>query len=424
MSNCKTGCVLGLVMAATAPAAFAGDADLQLDIYGTLLPFIDHTSISDGSAGPSSGRPNQVAASAYSATESDGERVTGGTSNLGFKGSYALGQELKVIFQIESQIPIDGTQGPEGNLASRNSQVGLEGSWGSAFVGQWDTPYKWTTMQLAPMRGINPFDYDNLLENPGFGVPGTTTQGGRSGGKTDAAFSRRQSNSVQYWSPSFDGFSLRLGYSFDESRQNLDSNTTTSPTIASLAVQYVVGGLTLRYAFEQHDDYFGLSQIGGSAGATATNPGSQDRGHKLAVFYSFARTRIAGAYERLEYQSDDGVAGAVDEYRRDAWFLTVNQKLTGPHGLWLSYGSADAGDCELVGGGACATSGLGARMYSLGYTYDLNDKAKLYAAYYGVDTDDSSQYGIFPSPTAVSAGADSKAFGLGFIVSFGGRLIE
>jgi hypothetical protein len=36
---------------------------------------------------------------------------------------------------------------------------------------------------------MNPFDYDNVLENPGFNVPATTTQGTRVNGKADAAFS-------------------------------------------------------------------------------------------------------------------------------------------------------------------------------------------------------------------------------------------
>ena len=43
------------------------------------------------------------------------------------------------------------------------------------FFGIWDTPYKYTTIMMAPVRGLNPFDYDNTLENPGFNVPGTTT---------------------------------------------------------------------------------------------------------------------------------------------------------------------------------------------------------------------------------------------------------
>ena len=58
--------------------------------------------------------------------------------------------------------------------ASRNSAVGLTGDYGTLFFGQWDTPYKYATVFVGPLRGLNPFD-NTLTGNPGFNVPVVAT---------------------------------------------------------------------------------------------------------------------------------------------------------------------------------------------------------------------------------------------------------
>ena len=166
------------------------------------------------------------------------------------------------------------------------------GGFGTIFFGNWDTPYKWTTIAVAPLRGLNPFDYDNLMENPGFNVPGTTTQSGRVGGKADAAFSRRQGNSVQYWTPNWSGFAARFGYSANEGKTTIPGGATVSPDIWSASLAYEQGPLVVRYAYEQHNDYFGMAQLGGSAGGTATNSSSKDKANKLMGSYTIGGTRI------------------------------------------------------------------------------------------------------------------------------------
>jgi hypothetical protein len=65
--------------------------------------------------------------------------ISSNSSNIGFRGSEDLGNGLKAIFQLESFLNIDAGNG---NLGSRNSNVGLTSPWGTAFYGVWDTPYK------------------------------------------------------------------------------------------------------------------------------------------------------------------------------------------------------------------------------------------------------------------------------------------
>lgn len=405
--------------------------DFSLEAYGTLLPFVDTSKTSGATAVVPEERPTLVPESAYTGIDREArQRVTVGTSNFGFRGSYAIDEHLQAVLQIESAIPVDDDVkgAPAGEWGNRDTWVGLrDDRYGSLLIGSFDTPYKRTTLALAAVRGINPFDYDALLENPGFNVFGTTTSSRPDQGPpgTNASFSRRQGNSLQYWSPQWQGVSFQLGYSVSEDAARIDEATTTQPQIVSGSVEYARGALVLRYAYEQHVDYFGLSSFGGSAARTTSNRSSTDGAHKLFLQYDIAatKTRIAAAVEQLHYENDDTVVGAVTEYERRAMYAIVKQKLGGAHNLWLAYGRADAGRCELVGSGACGTQGLGAQLYSLGYVYQLNGKVDLYGVYYSVENDESAQYGLLPSPgLSVAPGADASGFGFGILITFGVKL--
>jgi predicted porin len=403
----------------TAPTAFAqGGSNVQ--IYGTLLPFFDNVKTEDATSPAPADRATQVPAAAFTGVNQPSRnRLTSNTSNIGFRGSEELGNGLKAIFQVESAAPVADGGPPAGTFANRNSNVGLQGPWGIVFYGIWDTPYKFTTLALVPVRGINPFDYDNILENPGFNVPVTTTQSGRINAAADAAFSRREGNSVHYWTPLLKGFSARVSYSANEGKSSSPppaGQAEINPYIWSLALSYENGPLTLRYAYERHNDYFGMAQLGGSPGATPTNDGSDDDGNKLSVFYNFGNTKIGASYERLKYEADDSLAGAVDEYKRDAYFLIAQHRF-GNNGIWASYGRAEDGDCSRVGGAACSTNGLSAKLWTLGYVYSFSKRTDVYAAYFEVDNDRSAQYGVgFFQP--VAPGADTRGIGLGILHSF------
>jgi predicted porin len=396
------------------PALAAAQTNVQ--IYGTLLPFFDNVKTDDATFPAAANRATQVPAARFTGVNQPSRnRLTSNTSNIGFRGTEDLGNGLKAIFQVESAAPVADGGPPAGTFANRNSNVGLQGPWGLVFYGIWDTPYKFTTLALVPVRGINPFDYDNILENPGFNVPVTTTQSGRINAAADAAFSRREGNSVQYWTPLLAGFSARVSYSANEGKSASNAIPEIDPYIWSLALSYENGPFTVRYAFERHNDYFGMAQLGGSP-VSATNDASEDDGHKLFVSYRFGNTRIAASYERLKYETDDSLVGAVDEYERDAYFLIVQQKF-GNNSIWASFGRSEDGDCSQVGGAACSTSGLSAKLWTLGYVYSFSKRTDVYAAYFEVDNDRSAQYGVgFFQP--VAPGADTRGFGLGILHSF------
>ena len=290
-------------------------------------------------------------------------------------------------------------------------------------LGQWDTPYKFISLPINPFRAGYVFDYTTIMGNPGLGVPATTTQFQRVGAKPDAAFDKRAGNSVQYWSPNMGGFQARLGWSVDEGATNPTATTVTiRPQIWSAALMYDVGGLSLRYAYEQHDDYFGLSALGTVAGSTApgtfTNASSKDRAHKIVAIYRIGNTRLAGSFEELTYRNDDSAADAMREYKRKAWYAMIEQRF-GNHSVWLSAGEAQDGSCSRVGAAACSTANMGARYLTLGWIYRFSKRTEIFAAYYKLDNRESGTYSPQPVVGAsVAPGADTVGAGVGMIHYF------
>ena len=394
----------------------------EVQIYGTFLPFLDHVKTSGATApglSPANGGTTQVAAAAYTGDLGNlpaRNRMTSGTSNLGFRGSYKVNDDLKIIWQIESAVSPDGDA--PNSLTSRNSCLGLEGSWGRVFYGNWDTPYKYPILFVGALRGLNPFD-NALTANPGFSVPGTTTQNGRANTSADAAFNRRQGNSVQYWSPDLNGFSGRVAYSVNEGKTTATATVpSASPDLWSALLSYKKGAFNISYGFERHNDYFGLAQLGGSAGATATNISSKDVGHELVAAYAFSTgTKVSAIVERLTYDTDDTAVGKANHYERDAWYLLVQQRW-GVHQLFGAYGKAGAGSVTVVGGGPATTFGLGGAQWSAGYVYSLAKTADLYASVYGMNNDRSASYALFPPVGKLAPGASTTGFGLGILYTF------
>jgi Fe-S oxidoreductase/predicted porin len=409
--------VVALLLAAVFPSPSRAQ-ELDVHAYGTFLPFMDNVRARGATApgaSPASGDAALVPASAYTgASLSNRNRVTSGTSNVGFRGSLIVNDHLQVIWQVESAVSPDGDA--PNVLAGRNTGVGLAGDWGRVFFGSWDTPYKVPTLFVTPLRGFETFD-NFVTANPGFNVPGTTTQTGRVNGKADAAFSRRQGNSVQYWTPVFHGLSARVAYSANEGK-TAAGGVTISPQVGSALVTYEHGPFGARYGYERHRDYFGLSQLGGSPGATATNASSTDQAHELVGWYALpSGTKLSAIGERLVYRAADSAPGAVNHYARRAWYALLQQRI-GDHQLWGAYGQALRGDATFVGGGAASTRGLGARQWSVGYSYSVAKTADVYACYYEMRNERSSSYAVFPSPGTVAPGADTLGFGVGVLYTF------
>ena len=411
------------LLAAALALAGSAQAASVVEMYGTVFPVFDSAETKNASSAPAAAdRPTQVAAGAYTAANDVRRtRITVGTTNWGFRGYEDLWPGLRAVWQLESGFQIDQNVGP--GLGARDSKVGLQSPvWGEIFMGQWDTAYKYISLPVNPLRGGYVFDRTAITGNPGMGVGNTTTQFTRIGAKPDASFDRRQGNSVQYWSPTFGGLSFRLQHSVNEGRGAIVAGgPIVSPVVNSVSAVWSWKQLSLRYAYEEHKDYFGLSQLGGGAAGTLTNSHSKDTGHKFVVLYRIANTRLTGMVEQLKYTNNDSAAGNVTGYKRSAWYGVVEQFFdANKQSFFASYGRAADGTCTRVGPLACVTAELGAKYMTLGYIYRFSKRTEGFIMYYKLDNKRNAQYSPGPmvNGASIAPGADTTAAGVGMIHFF------
>jgi len=392
---------LACVALFAAPAAALAQTSVQ--IYGTLNADFESVK-APGSSGTNFPSRN---------------RVTSNSSNLGFRGTEDLGQGLRAFFQIESAVNLDnGTQ--SGFWASRNSGVGLQSGWGQVMLGQWDSPYKYTTLRIDPTGNTGIAAYTGIL-----GSTGSITAG--QGGTTfaeRASFDRRVANVIQYWTPAWNGLSGRLAYGAGDT--NVGSSTTgvsessnLRPALYAGSAAYEMGPLYVTVAAERHKDFQSLNTLLGAAASSG-----KDDAWKLGAQYAlFGNTlTLGGIVERLKYKADDISGLGALERKVTNWYL-VGKLQSGPHSMALSYGQK--GQEKLSGAGFSDLSDSKAKQVSARYGYSLSKRTQLYAIATRISNEANAfqSFGNSPiTPTTLfrdpARGADPTGFGAGMIHSF------
>ncbi len=446
--------ILVTLMAATGMLAAAGVAAADtgnVEIYGTINTDFENVRATGaspvGTATP--GCANGTCQMGGSATQPSGvvepsrNRVTSNSSNIGFRGNEDLGMGLKAIFQIESGISIDsastttttGGTTSTGFFGSRNTNIGLSSTkLGVVFYGNWDTPYKvlTNTATFSSFYATGIADVNTMIGTPGFGVA-TVTTSQRDNSAADASFDRRQGNSVQYWTPQFYGISARLAYSANEGRAAEPASVAapnTNPIIYSANIAWEYGPFRAAYAFEQHRDYFGLSQLGGQAlggAALGANPASRDNGNKGTLTYtqpwSAGTTQLNVAFEQLSYNnSESGTSGATDliHYHRNLVYFAGKHQW-GASTFRMGFGNAWAGSCHRASAtAACSTTGLDARHYAAGYSYSFSKRTDVYAFYTLVNNGDFANY-VLGNGAAIASTSTAAGGGGGAAAGIGAR---
>jgi predicted porin len=357
--------------------------------------------------------------------------VSTDSSNIGVRGSAGLLHDLKATFQCETSAALDGI-GPAG-ICGRNSRVGLESPWGTLWYGNWDTPFKasaYGTKADDPFQNTDVFGYQSILGSPGFNyrssgwkVATATAIGG---------FDVRASNSVGYWSPKYEGVSLKLQYSASEFKSATPPNTMI-PELWSAVINYDNYGFSIFAAYDRHDHAFALNTVnaaaGGAFGSTAGNPTTiptHDDAWRVGAGYQLdteaGATTLGATFEMLKLEQERAPTGAITKYERQAFQVALKHRY-GNHELRARYSMADKGTCSLAGGAACTTTNYAAAMIAVGYAYHLGPSTQTYLYYGQIMNEDNAQYTftIGGAPAVAGAtprGADPQALALGIRHAF------
>ena len=342
-------------------------AGAQVQVYGRLNVAIERVR----NAGDANGNAASVT------------RESNNRSVLGFRASEELSNGLHAIVQIE------GTLSPDtgaGAIATRDTRIGLEGNFGTIFAGNWTTPYNAATAGLDPFYPTTA-GYTSIMGNGAASSADNVSD--------TSSFDRRQQNSVHYWSPNWNGFSVRIARGLNEEAPASGAR----PALSSGAAIYEQGPLYIALAHERHHDYQG--------------PGFDDQASKLAAAYRFGATRIAVVVEKLSYETPRG------SLARKACYLSATHQI-GAHGI--RFGAARAGDGT---GSAPQRIGFvkagphtGATHYTLGYDYSLSKRTSLFAYATRIRNDENSAVDFAINSVGAKAGAALTGSALGIRHSF------
>src|SRR5256885_15433429 len=124
-------------------------------------------------------------------------RLSSNSSRLGVRGTESLGGGLNAIVQIEPNVSGDTGNSSTSGLASRETFVGLQGSWGTFKMGKFLMPVD----DLHPIFGNVPTYTTSILSTADLWAQGTLSKFG-------GGFDARLGNSLRYDSPVWSGFNF------------------------------------------------------------------------------------------------------------------------------------------------------------------------------------------------------------------------
>lgn len=373
-----------LTVAVAGALAAPGAALAQVEVYGFISVAIQQFSYSESTSG---------------APSVDKFDVSSHGSNYGIRGRENLGGGLTAWFQIEQNAPMERSNNVAITPASRNTAVGLQGSWGNFFIGQWTTP--WADLEslwsIGSVGGYSPSlsiigrrETTGSAPNPNCvnghasgGQPpgiGLTLVGGvttittalicdpvEAGGGVGHPFWRRVSQSIFYYSPVFGGAQVKLAYQTNEGKAEagIPGVVAADPWLFSGAIQWsgMGGRARIGAAYDRHEDF--------------TTPGETDTGWTIKGGFNFGFVDVGLAYEEMTYKT---LAGDVDATQYGIAFAIP----IGQGAIRASYSEADkletpAGETQ-----------TGAKEYTIGYDYRFSKRTTVGFGYAKIENDSAA----------------------------------
>ena len=334
-----------------------------------------------------------------------------GGSAIGFRGEEKLGGGLSAWFQCESSADVRAMD--QTGWCTRNSAVGLKGSWGNLHFGRWDTPMK----RALNMGTVGAFETGLLgMSFLPFGGSGGADATASADGPQRQRWKRREAGLSYYESPMFNGFQFLGAFgtgNWAADTAATDATLNPKPRVISLAGVYSSGPLAIGLGYERHND-FGAHQ----AGATA---GLDDSGWGISAAYTFGgNVKVGFTYLDAEYETGPGRSMG-----KQTWTLGVDWRLSGPHSVHFQYGYADDTDGNStvsIGGnggvtapmnaaGTAAVTGTGGDQISLAYQYAFSKRTAVRFGYVRVNNDQNSTAYRIGNTAALTSLAPAPAGG-------------
>jgi len=327
-------------------------------------------------------------------------RLSSNSSRFGMRGTESLGGGLNAIFQLESNVNWDSGNSSASGIASRETFVGLQGSWGRFTVGKFLMPQD----DLHPIFGNAPTLTTSILSTADVWAQGNLSKGA---GGWDA----RTGNNLRYDTPNWSGFTAAVQLSTRDD----SGNTTQTPyggdngDHASNTRHAYVWGANLIYSngplqagvsgeWNRKVRQYAITAntapgYAGYVGCSAAAPcyfNADDYDYTITGAYDFGTIwqgfglKIGAVYEKTHYDTPSG------DLTRNFWGVSGTVAVGGGK-FYAFYGKAGNGGGGAVDGETVGYvvhgSDTGTKQWEITYSYSLSPRTLLYTGYVKIDND-------------------------------------
>ena len=370
-------------------------------------------------------------------------------NRVGVRGREDLGGGTALWFQLEAGAWADGRTEQTANtgvmFGGRNSGIGVSTSaMGDVMWGGWDAPYKVSTDQTYNLQNSGPFSSSGIILGNGdttgaapnafcgstianssgnpFGTGGAAAGAAVATCATEVtgstkSFHRRLNNTIQYWSPVFNGVQFKLATQVanyqSPSNATVGAGEVQKPKLYSGNVVWTRGPAIATFGYESHEGYNPGTQADGIAN-------SKDTAIQIGGKYDFGMGQVGVGYEQLKYAANRSGAATANGYKQ-ANYVVNGRFNVGPGAIWAGYTKTPGGkSCDTgaavvanANGGSSAVCGSAseAKQISVGYDYILSKRTKMYVAYSKIDNGAGTNYYYIAGPAANEGGAATALSG-------------
>jgi predicted porin len=382
------------------------------------------------------GLASKIANDATSGIVSNSKRRTevwSSSSSVYFKGSEKIGGSVIQGWGFVITWDYDPDEyNRRGANEVGQTIIGVTTPAGAFFLGVQDNPFK----QLGSVNVATTSTFGNGLSQSGnLGTPGFRTgtakgskngdaEGGFPGNTTSTmSFYRLNSNSVNWYSPSWNGFKLYAQWVPGDS--DIPAGITTVDVNAwSLGATFATGPFNAGIVYEKRKDYQWGSVLtgnnfGAGSGAAGSGTDSSDDAWVFTMGYQLGNFKIGGYYQKMEYSQSHrgGTLLPLTDLEVDSWYLGVRWR-SGPHEVGTFYFRGKDYDCN--GNAGAATVALvgfcenetGVKAYGIGWRYTVSKQLRFFVSASRYDNDDNAQYSGHSSAARVGVGNPTNPAGL------------
>ena len=351
-------------------AALFGSAYAQsnVTIYGQLDVSVQGQNINGGS------HPNSPNGSLT--------KIASNSSWLGFRGTEDLGNGSSALFQVETQVNMNGTGtgnmaygGAQGFTVLRDTYVGLNNqSAGLVKLGYLSTPYKNTLDQIDVFDGRGDAQIATIFGRTVAGAGSTATAVSQYA-MNQTAYGR--STSVMYVTPELAGFTGSLLYSGNGSNNNTTDQINTAAVTGAVAPNSVTSG-NLKWSGSgvnvigsvQHARYTNAAGINVSSLASSNN-------YVIGAYYvGIPGLKVGAAYGRNQENLNAIPSSGATTANSNSTWVGASYRF-GNNEPRISY--VNTSNTSGSGNNYTFGSQNGASQWNLGWGYYLSKRTQVYA---------------------------------------------